>query len=414
VRAHPRDGADGRASGHCRRLQRLAPQGESNAVDELGVTEVFEAVRGRSARTFPSVMPVFRLDRIYARGLSIVDAHIHYAYPSRTDLRSRGACSDVRPQMEASREPVLPGTGSRSCAAAANTFPALVHAIDRAEREVWLETYIYADDDVGRIITAALVRARSAAIVVRVLVDGWGRKHYLTRRSKRELVDNGVAAQVPPEVAPWQFARTGCGGCIASSPTSTAHRVRRRHQHHRRRQHTGPEAAARRFRAAHRGPAARPIVRTMQRVWAINELVQFQQSDVPLFPSPRARSARRADGEIPDPRQPAPPPRHRDALPRGDPDGEARDPDCELVFLSRHPLPPRADRRGASAASRHAAAAGRVEYLLLHYASRALYGSCSRRRQIQDTTSRSCTRRCRDRRPRGRRSARRTSTRTAC
>ena len=51
-------------------------------VDELGVTEVFEAVRGRPARTFPSVMPVFRLDRIYARGLSILDAGVHYAFPS--------------------------------------------------------------------------------------------------------------------------------------------------------------------------------------------------------------------------------------------------------------------------------------------------------------------------------------------
>jgi endonuclease/exonuclease/phosphatase family metal-dependent hydrolase len=50
-------------------------------IAELGVTEVFEAVRGRPARTFPSVLPVFSLDRIYARGLSIVDAHIHYAYP---------------------------------------------------------------------------------------------------------------------------------------------------------------------------------------------------------------------------------------------------------------------------------------------------------------------------------------------
>jgi endonuclease/exonuclease/phosphatase family metal-dependent hydrolase len=49
--------------------------------EELGVVEVFEAVRGRPARTFPSVLPVFRLDRIYARGLSIVDAHVHYAYP---------------------------------------------------------------------------------------------------------------------------------------------------------------------------------------------------------------------------------------------------------------------------------------------------------------------------------------------
>jgi endonuclease/exonuclease/phosphatase (EEP) superfamily protein YafD len=26
-------------------------------------------------------MPVFRLDRIYARGLRVVDAEVHYAYP---------------------------------------------------------------------------------------------------------------------------------------------------------------------------------------------------------------------------------------------------------------------------------------------------------------------------------------------
>jgi endonuclease/exonuclease/phosphatase family metal-dependent hydrolase len=50
--------------------------------EELGVVEVFEAVRGRPARTFPSVMPMFRLDRIYARGLAIADAHVHYAFPS--------------------------------------------------------------------------------------------------------------------------------------------------------------------------------------------------------------------------------------------------------------------------------------------------------------------------------------------
>jgi endonuclease/exonuclease/phosphatase family metal-dependent hydrolase len=51
-------------------------------VDQLGVVEVFQAVRGRPARTFPSVLPVFRLDRIYARGLAVVDARVHYAFPS--------------------------------------------------------------------------------------------------------------------------------------------------------------------------------------------------------------------------------------------------------------------------------------------------------------------------------------------
>jgi endonuclease/exonuclease/phosphatase family metal-dependent hydrolase len=50
-------------------------------VDELGVEEVFEAVSGRPARTFPSLLPVFHLDRIYARGLGILDARVHCAYP---------------------------------------------------------------------------------------------------------------------------------------------------------------------------------------------------------------------------------------------------------------------------------------------------------------------------------------------
>ena len=50
-------------------------------VTELGVDEVFEAVKGRPARTFPSVLPMFQLDRIYARGLDIVDARVHCAFP---------------------------------------------------------------------------------------------------------------------------------------------------------------------------------------------------------------------------------------------------------------------------------------------------------------------------------------------
>ncbi len=49
--------------------------------ETLGVREVFEEVKGRPARTFPSVLPMFRLDRIYARGLTVHDARVHYAYP---------------------------------------------------------------------------------------------------------------------------------------------------------------------------------------------------------------------------------------------------------------------------------------------------------------------------------------------
>ncbi|HVE49781.1 MAG TPA: endonuclease/exonuclease/phosphatase family protein [Casimicrobiaceae bacterium] len=51
-------------------------------VDELEVVEVFQAVTGRPARTFPSVMPLFQLDRIYSRGLKVVEAHVHCAFPA--------------------------------------------------------------------------------------------------------------------------------------------------------------------------------------------------------------------------------------------------------------------------------------------------------------------------------------------
>ena len=30
----------------------------------------------------PSVMPMFRLDRIYARGLRVSEARVHYAWPA--------------------------------------------------------------------------------------------------------------------------------------------------------------------------------------------------------------------------------------------------------------------------------------------------------------------------------------------
>jgi len=54
-------------------------KGDRTLTDALGMVEVFEEVKGRPARTFPSVLPMFRLDRIYARGLEIVDARVHYA-----------------------------------------------------------------------------------------------------------------------------------------------------------------------------------------------------------------------------------------------------------------------------------------------------------------------------------------------
>lgn len=53
-------------------------------------------------------------------------------------------------------------------------FPALIAAIDQAVLSVSLETYIYADDEVGQAVADALLRAVERGVRVHLLVDGFG------------------------------------------------------------------------------------------------------------------------------------------------------------------------------------------------------------------------------------------------
>lgn len=43
----------------------------------LGVSEAFESTLGRPARSFPAILPMLHLDRIYVRGFSVRIAHAH-------------------------------------------------------------------------------------------------------------------------------------------------------------------------------------------------------------------------------------------------------------------------------------------------------------------------------------------------
>ena len=47
----------------------------------LGMTEVSMASGGRHSRTFPSVLPMFRLDRIYVRGFKVLGTQVHRGPP---------------------------------------------------------------------------------------------------------------------------------------------------------------------------------------------------------------------------------------------------------------------------------------------------------------------------------------------
>src|SRR6266704_5037465 len=82
-------------------------------------------------------------------------------------------------------------------------FPALEAAIREAQREVFLETYIYAGDATGRRITSALCEAASRGLAVHLLVDGFGSRD-MPAEFVRELRDSGARLLVfRPEV--WRF-----------------------------------------------------------------------------------------------------------------------------------------------------------------------------------------------------------------
>jgi cardiolipin synthase A/B len=71
-------------------------------------------------------------------------------------------------------------------------FPALVTAIESARATIYVEAYILADDASGRVVADALVAAAERGIDVRVVVDGFGSKNYLTKRLRDTLVRAGV------------------------------------------------------------------------------------------------------------------------------------------------------------------------------------------------------------------------------
>jgi len=70
-------------------------------------------------------------------------------------------------------------------------FPALLEAIDSAQQEILLQTYIFAVDATGRRVADALARAAARGVSVRVLVDGFGGADFV-----RELMGELNAAGV--------------------------------------------------------------------------------------------------------------------------------------------------------------------------------------------------------------------------
>jgi cardiolipin synthase len=87
-------------------------------------------------------------------------------------------------------------------------FPAMLEAIDRATSYIHLETYILADDDVGRLFSRALCARARAGVAVRVLFDSFG-SFRLSSQYIQQLKDCGVeVVEFRPLRKHW-FSRLG-------------------------------------------------------------------------------------------------------------------------------------------------------------------------------------------------------------
>ncbi|MGH8700175.1 MAG: cardiolipin synthase ClsB [Burkholderiales bacterium] len=259
----------------------------------------------------------------------------------------------------------------------AEYFPALEAGIDAARREIHLETYIFEDDAAGRVIAAALTRAAWRGVVTHLLVDGFGSKG-VSPELIAELKEAGVQILVyRPNISPWSLRRA---------------RLRRMHRKiavmDARVAFVGginviddmnaPGQTPPRFDYAVRieGPLVVRIYPVVKRLWALVAATQFKSAWPrlrELGPFTVPRGSQRAAFLV------------RDNL------GHRRDIEqaylvaieqarSEILIANAYCFPGLSFRRALmDAAARGVRVVlllqGRVEYVLLHYASHALYGA---------------------------------------
>lgn len=86
-------------------------------------------------------------------------------------------------------------------------FPALVECFDAAAREIFFETYIFADDETGSLICDALARAAARGVDVRMIIDGFGARDFAPRFA-RILGEAGARVLVfRPKISPLTLKR---------------------------------------------------------------------------------------------------------------------------------------------------------------------------------------------------------------
>jgi cardiolipin synthase len=256
-------------------------------------------------------------------------------------------------------------------------FPELEAACDGARHEIHIETYIYDGDEAGQRIGAALKRAAARGVATHVLVDGFGSKG-LSGAFVSDLENAGVRVLVyRPERGPLFVARRRLrrmhrklavidariafvGGINIIDDMHTPG-------------HTPP-----RFDYAVRveGPLLERIYPTVKRLWALEEFMQLGRDwhgVEKLRPKAIPCGTQQAAFVVRDNL------RHRSDIEEAylEAIAGAR---SEILIANAYFFPGLSFRRALMEAAARGVQVtlllqGRVEYVLLHYASRALYGA---------------------------------------
>jgi cardiolipin synthase len=256
-------------------------------------------------------------------------------------------------------------------------FPRLEAEIDAARHEIHLETYIFRADATGRAVAAALARAAQRGLAVFVLVDGYGSQD-LDPALVRRMESAGVHFLVyRPNISPWSLRHA---------------RLRRLHRKiavmDAKVAFVGginvlddvdePGRTPPRFDYAVRieGPMLskiHPVVKWLWKLVSTTQLRARPPGGVRLVPSREIRGRQRAAFVTRDNIG------HRREIEKAylEAIGQARE---EILIANAYVFPGQPFRRALMEAAARGVRVilllqGRVEYVLQHYASRALYGA---------------------------------------
>jgi cardiolipin synthase len=256
-------------------------------------------------------------------------------------------------------------------------FPALEAELDAARREIHLETYIFERDDTGRVIVAALARAARRGVATYVMVDGFGSKS-LSRKLINEMRGAGVHFLVyRAKISPWTLKRARLrrlhrklavidariafvGGINIIDDEDTVQRIPPRFD----------------YAVRVEGPLVASIYPVVKRLWKLvsaTELRSRRPETRALVPDAVPRGRQRAQFLIRDNL------RHRREIEDAYLAAIERS-RSEVLIANAYFFPGLGFRRALmDAAARGVRVTlllqGRAEYVLLYYASRALYGA---------------------------------------